>query len=69
MNAVVIYTGFMLIVGMMKVHDYDFGKFAGTAVITAGGMAIALCLMAIIIILVQQLGAFLLTVVIEIAYR
>ena len=39
------------------------------AVITAGGMAIALCLMAIIIILVQQLGAFLLTVVIEIAYR
>lgn len=69
MNAVVIYTGFMLIVGIMKVHDYDFGKFAGTAVITAGGMAIALCLMAIIIILVQQLGAFLLTVVIEIAYR
>ena len=69
MNAFMIYAGFMLIVGIMKVHDYEFGKFIGTSVITAAGMAVALCLIAIVIILVQQLGAFLLTVILEIAYR
>ena len=69
MNVAVIYAGFMLIVGIMKVQDYEFGKFVGTSVITVVGMAIALCLIAIIIILVQQLGAFLLTVIMEIAYR
>lgn len=69
MNAFTFYAAFMLIIGIMKVHDYEFGKFITTTIMTIVGMAIVLCLIVLIIILVQQLGAFVITIVMEIAYR
>jgi tetratricopeptide (TPR) repeat protein len=69
MNALTIYAAFMLIIGIMKVHDYEFGKFIGTTIMSIVGMAIVLCLIILIIILVQQLGAFVLTIIMEVAYR
>ena len=69
MNALTIYAAFMLIIGIMKVHDYEFGKFITTTIMTVVGMAIVLCLIVLIIILVQQLGAFVITIVMEVAYR
>ena len=69
MNAFTIYAAFMLIIGIMKVHDYEFGKFITTTIMTIVGMAIILCLIVLIIILVQQLGAFAITIIMEIAYR
>jgi hypothetical protein len=69
MNALTIYAAFMLIIGIMKVHDYEFGKFIITTIMSIVGMAIVLCLIVLIIILVQQLGAFVLTIIMEVAYR
>ncbi len=69
MNVFTLYAAFMLMIGIMKVHDYEFGKFITTTLLTIVGMAIVLCLIVLIIILVQQLGAFVLTVIMEIAYR
>jgi hypothetical protein len=69
MNAFTIYAAFMLIIGIMKVHDYEFGKFITTTIMTIVGMAIVLCLIVLIIILVQQLGAFAITIIMEVAYR
>jgi hypothetical protein len=69
MNALTIYAAFMLIIGIMKVHDYEFGKFITTTIMSIVGMAIVLCLIVLIIILVQQLGAFVLTIIMEVAYR
>ena len=68
-NALTIYAAFMLIIGIMKVHDYEFGKFIITTIMSIVGMAIVLCLIVLIIILVQQLGAFVLTIIMEVAYR
>ena len=65
----IIYTGFLLIVGSLKIHDYDFGRFAGTGILSVAGMAIVLCVCFIIIILIQQFGAFLITLSHEIIYR
>jgi hypothetical protein len=69
MNAFTIYAAFMLVIGIMKVHDYEFGKFITTTIMTIVGMAIVLCLIVLIIILVQQLGAFAITIIMEVAYR
>lgn len=69
MNALTIYAAFMLIIGIMKVQDYEFGKFIITTIMSIVGMAIVLCLIVLIIILVQQLGAFVLTIIMEVAYR
>lgn len=61
-----IYFGIMLIIGMLKIHDYSMGKFIWTTILTVIGMAIIIFLIIMLIILVQQFGAFVITLVTEI---
>ena len=54
--AFMLYAAFMLIVGIMRIHDYEFGRFIGTTVLS-------LCAM-----LVQQVYGWLVTVLTELKY-
>ena len=65
----VFYTFFMLAVGIMKVHDYEFGKFAGTTVVTAIAMAIIVFLIFLILLLGQQMFGWIKTAYLELKYR
>ncbi len=62
-----IYAGLMLIIGMLKIHDFSMGKFLWTTVLTVFGMAVIIFLLIMLIILVQQFGAFVITLVTEIS--
>lgn len=64
-----LYTFLMLIVGTMKVHDFGFGRFLGTTVLTLLSMLIIVFLMFLIILLAQQVVSWLMTLYIEIRYR
>lgn len=61
-----IYFCIMLVNGMLKMHDYSMGKFLWTTLLTVIGMAIIVFLLIMLIILIQQFGAFLATLVTEI---
>lgn len=62
----IIYAGLMLIMGMLKIHDYSMGKFLWTTLLTVLGMAIIVFLIIMLIILIQQFGAFIITLISEI---
>ncbi len=64
-----IYTIFLLIAGSIKVHDYSFGRFILTAILTIIGILIVIFLVFIIFLLMQQFVIFLGTVASEIIYR
>lgn len=61
-----IYFGLMLVIGMLKIHDFSMGKFLWTTILTVLGMAIIIFLIIMLIILVQQFGAFVITLLTEI---
>ena len=65
----VIYAVFMLIAGIMRIHDYEFGKFVGTTVLTLISMMIIIFLMFLIFLLSQQVFGWLQTIYIELKYR
>lgn len=62
-------TAFMLIMGTMIIHDYSFGKFVLTTIMSVIGILIVIFLGIVIVILVQQLIIFLGTVYREFMYR
>lgn len=62
-----IYFGIMLVIGMLKIHDFSMGRFIWTTILTVIGMAIIVFLLIMLIILVQQFGAFVITLVTEIS--
>lgn len=64
-----LYTVFILIVGLIKIHDFSFSQFVASTVLTVCGMLVVLFLLFIIIVLFQQLGGFVLTLIREIVYR
>lgn len=68
-NISFLYTGFMLTVGSIKIHDFSFGKFLLTSLLTFIGMLIVIFMLAVIVIFVQQVGAFLVTLIMELVYR
>lgn len=57
----------MLAMGTMVIHEYGFGKFIGTSIITVIGMAIIIFLIFLVVMLLQQLIGFISTVVMEIS--
>lgn len=61
-----IYFFLLLINGMLKIHDYTMGKFVWTSFLSVLGMAIIVFLLIMLIILIQQFGAFIATLVTEI---
>lgn len=62
------YAFFLIIVGTIIVHDFSFGRFVGTTVLTILGMMLVVFLIFLVALLVQQFGAFLLSVALEIIY-
>ncbi len=63
------YAAFMLIIGIMRIHDYEFGKFLGTTIFTVIGMLIIVLLLFLVFLISQQLFAWLKTLYIELRYR
>ncbi len=61
-----LYTGLLLIIGMIRIHDYTMGKFIGTTLLTILAMAAIVFLLILVGILLQQLGGFFTTLITEI---
>lgn len=69
MTALKLYSVFVIIIGTIIIHDFSFGKFVGTTLLTFFGIMIVIFVGVIIIVLVQQLIAFFATVYQEYRYR
>ncbi len=61
-----LYTLLLLIAGSITVHDYSFGKFLGTTIITLFGCAIVIFMLITIVVLMQQTWGFLVTIFTEV---
>ncbi|MBR2043264.1 MAG: YIP1 family protein [Clostridia bacterium] len=64
-----LFTAYILIMGTIIVHDYSFGKFVGTSIMSLLGILIVVFLGIVIVILVQQVFMFLGTIYREFMYR
>ena len=64
-----IYTGFMLIIATMRIHDFSFGKFVGTTLLTVISMLIIVFLLFLIFLLAQQVYGWFYTLFVEIRFR
>jgi hypothetical protein len=60
------YTYILLIFGTMTIHDYSFGKFVGTTLLTLVGCGIVIFLLVTVGVLMQQTWGFIATVYSEI---
>lgn len=60
---------FILSIGTMIIHDFSFGKFVLTALLSILGLLIIVFMIAATIILVQQIGSFFATLFFEIIFR
>ena len=69
MTAITLYSLIMIVIGTIIIHDFSFGKFVGTTVLTVLAMAIILFIIVLIVILVQQFIAFGTTIYNEITFR
>jgi hypothetical protein len=63
------YTFIILAVGIMKVHDYEFGKFLGTTAVTVIAMLIIVFLIFLVFMLAQQVYGWMGTIFTELKYR
>ncbi len=68
-TVMLIYTGFLLIVAIMTVHEYSFGKFVLSTVITVFFMILIVFVIFMMVILIQQLFNFINSLYMEVAYR
>ncbi len=60
-----LYSLLLIVIGTVTIHDYDFKSFLGTTLLSLIGIAIVVFLMIMIILLVQQLWVFLVTLFTE----
>ncbi len=60
-----LYFALMLIIGMIKIHDFSMGRFLGTTILSLVGVAVIVFLLILLVILVQQFYGFIVTVVTE----
>lgn len=56
-----LYTLFLIIVGTIKMHDYSFGRFVATTILTLVGIVIVIFILVILLILMQQTYGFVIT--------
>ncbi len=61
-----LYFALLMIMGLLKIHDFSFSRFIGTTVLTVVAMGAIVFLGILLIILVQQLYGFVATLVTEI---
>ena len=65
----ILYALFMLIIGIMRVHDYSFSKFIGTTVFSLAGIFVIIFLVFLLFLLSQQLFGWIGTIYVELRYR
>lgn len=63
-----LYMLIMVAVGSMKIHDFSFGRFVATGILTLFGIAVVVFLIFIVLTLIQQFGGFLITILSEVFY-
>ncbi len=63
-----LYMVIMVAIGSMKIHDFSFGRFVATALLSLVGIVIVVFLIFIVLTLIQQFGGFLITIISEILY-
>lgn len=59
------YTAVLLIIGLIKIHDYSMSRLIGTSVLSIVWLAVLVFLMVLVGMLVQQIGGFAVTVFLE----
>ena len=64
-TASILYTALLLIIGMLRIHEFTMMRFVGTGVLTVAGMAAIAFLILLVTILIQQLGGFVATLLSE----
>ena len=60
-----LYAGLILVIGMMRIHEFTVMRFIGTTLLTIFGMAAIIFLIILVGLLMQQLGGFITTVIVE----
>lgn len=68
-TAVLLYTFFLLSIGMIIVHEYDFFKFLWTGLVTIAMMLLVVFILFMCAIMLKQCGSFFYSVYEEIIYR
>ncbi len=61
-----LYFILLMIIGLLKIHDFSMPRLIGTSVLSLAGVAAIVFLAITIVILVQQFGGFIVTVISEI---
>ncbi len=64
-----LYALFMLIIGIMRIHDFSFSRFLATAIFSVIGILIIIFLIILVFLLSQQLFGWIGTVFVEMRYR
>lgn len=65
----ILYAAFMLIIGIMRIHDFEFGRFLWTTLLTVAAMMVVLFFIFLLYLLFQQIIGWIRTVYIELRYR
>lgn len=65
----IILTGVILVMGLINLHEFTFGKFVFTTIITVLAMILIVFLIFMILILCQQVKIFIETVTMELFFR
>ncbi len=68
-TVMIIFTALLLIVSIMTVHEYSFGKLIWSTIVTAFFMILLVFVIFMMVILFQQLFDFVNTLYTEVAYR
>jgi hypothetical protein len=59
------FTGILLIIGLLKIHEFSMSRLVGTSVLSIGWLAVLVFLIILVGMLVQQIGGFAVTVFLE----
>ncbi len=59
------YTALLLIIGLLRIHDFSMSRLVGTSVLSVAWLAVLVFLMILVGMLVQQIGGFAVTVFLE----
>ncbi len=68
-TVMLIFTAFLLIVSIMTMHEYTFGKLIWSTLITVFFMILVVFVIFMMVILLQQLSNFITSLYTEVAYR
>ncbi len=61
----IIYFVMLMIIGLLKIHDFSMGRLIGTSALSIAGVAAIIFLAIAVVILIQQFGGFIATVITE----